>query len=99
MAKIAQIATFAPEQAIALLDNFDLDDWIRDQATIAGLPSENLADTQQRDQVRQQRAQQQANAAKMQQMQALAEGAGKIAPFMDTLQSMKQGAGANGKAA
>ena len=76
MAKIAQIASFAPEAAITLLDNFDLDDWIRTKPTIAGLPSENLADEQERDQVRAQRAQQQANAAKMQQMQALAEGAG-----------------------
>jgi Bacteriophage head to tail connecting protein len=97
MGKIAQIATFAPEQAVALLDNFDLDDWIRDQATIAGLPSENLADEQQRDQVRQQRAQAAAQRQKVEQMQMLAEGAGKVAPFMDSLQAMK--AGANGKAA
>ena len=98
MAKIAQVASFAPEQAVALLDNFDLDDWIRDQATIAGLPSENLADTQQRDQIRANRAQQQANALKVQQMQALAEGAGKVAPFLGALHEMNAG-GPNGKAA
>lgn len=97
MAKIQQIASFAPEQAIALLDNFNMDNWIRDQATIAGLPSENLADVQQRDQVRAQRAQQQANMAKMQQMQMLAEGAGKVAPLLDSLHNAA--AGANGKAA
>jgi hypothetical protein len=93
LAKVTALAAFAPEKALEVLDNFDLDTAFRDQAEIAGLPSTYQFDKDYVGQVRAARQQAAAQRAKMEQMTQLAEAVGKGAPGITALQEAAQGNG------
>lgn len=98
-AKILQLAQISPDAAIRALDNIDLDNWIRDQASIAGLPSENMTTPEYRKQVRDARAQQQAQAAKIQGALQVSEAASKLLPGLPALKEAMGGQGPMGQKA
>lgn len=86
MQKIVVLGQISPEKALAALENFDIDNWIRDQAKIAGLPSENLRDPDTVQEERQAREQAQAQQAQLNRGLMVADAAGKAAPMLTALQ-------------
>jgi len=99
--KIQLIAQIDPQAAIKALDNFDLDALIRDQASVAGLRSEDLTSIDYRKKVRDARNEQQQQAAKLNAGTQLAEAAGKVLPHLPALRDAMGGANGapTGKAA
>jgi hypothetical protein len=80
----------SPEAVVTALDNYDLDDALRDQATIVGLPPSYLRSREEVAQVRAQRQQMQQQALQMQQMGQMAEAAGKAAPMLTAVDQAAQ---------
>lgn len=95
-AVVTNTAEIRPDIAKGAWDVLDVDQMIRDRAAVAGMPSDELKRTEDVDAIRQQRAEDEAQQAQMQQVVQGAEAAGRAAPM---LQALDKAANPQGKAA
>ena len=79
---LVEIAAFDPNRAATLADNYDWDAEARHVAEVVGYPSDLVHDEDAVTRLREQRAQAQAQAAKLQMIAVAAEAAGKAAPMV-----------------
>ncbi len=72
-------------------DNIDYDFLSRNTAEVVGIPSKAIRDEQKIDEIRTNRAEAQAAAAKQQEMMQMADAAGKAAPMIQAAKGMGGG--------